>query len=136
MIETKNPLFISVELETSDLLPVEEAHHALHVLRLKESDEITITNGKGLVVDAVITKTTKKEVFFQKIKEYHFPPLFPTLHLVVAPTKNIERYEFMIEKCTEIGLSSLTPIICRKSERKELKIERLERIVNAAVKQS
>jgi len=116
--------------------PKEESKHILRVLRKKEGDILHITNGKGWLLEAKIKqsdiKNCKVEIVsktFHKAKDY-------TLHLAVAPTKMNDRYEWFLEKATEIGLDSITPIICDHSERKVIKRERFEKIIQSAMKQS
>ncbi len=119
-------------------LPEQEAYHCIKVLRNKEGDKVHITNGKGQIAAAIVHSLTKKEVKLkiqevvfnlQKRADYY-------LHLYVAPTKNINRFEFFLEKATEIGVDEITPIICEHSERKNLRNDRLEKIILAAAKQS
>ncbi len=136
ILDSQYPLFITSDLSAKGTLPDEESHHAIHVLRKKVGDTINITNGKGIVSMAVIEKITKKEVLYRVIESFDIPKPSGKLYLAVAPTKNIDRFEYMVEKCTEIGFDALYPIICEKSERKIVKPERIERIVFAAVKQS
>ncbi|WP_046755497.1 16S rRNA (uracil(1498)-N(3))-methyltransferase [Kordia jejudonensis] len=114
----------------------EESKHIVRVLRKKEADILTITNGKGAIFSAKITIADQKNcmvtiqsVEFQKPKSYK-------LHLAVAPTKMNDRYEWFLEKATEIGIDTITPIICDRSERKVIKVERFEKIIQSATKQS
>ena len=130
------PLFIHRQLDELNIIDKEEAFHAIKVLRLKQGDRILITNGKGKMVLAMIQKLEKYQFYFEIEKELDIEPLPYNLHLAVAPTKNMDRDDFMVEKCTEMGLSQLTPIFCEQSERRIVKKDRLDRIVIAAVKQS
>jgi 16S rRNA (uracil1498-N3)-methyltransferase len=119
-------------------LPEHEAYHCIKVLRKKQGDSVYVTNGKGIIAVANIHSLTKKEVQLKinevvlnlkKRANYY-------LHLYVAPTKNINRFEFFLEKATEIGIDEITPIICEHSERRNIRNNRLEKIILAAVKQS
>ncbi|MEN9336778.1 MAG: Ribosomal small subunit methyltransferase [Bacteroidota bacterium] len=114
----------------------EESKHIIKVLRKKEGDIIHVTNGLGNLFETEIAlaSDSKCTVTIQKI----FTAEKPTyrLHLAVAPTKMNERYEWFLEKATEIGITEITPIICDNSERTVLKIDRMEKIVVAAMKQS
>jgi len=118
-------------------LSEEESKHSSRVLRLKADDEIMLVNGKGTTFIARITNSHPKRTqasivsstFQEKARPYH-------LHLAVAPTKNIERYEWFLEKATEIGVDEITPLICEHAERKDVKHERLNKILVAAMKQS
>ncbi len=136
MITNRLPLFINENLHKEDFFTGDEAHHATNVLRIREGSQIQITNGKGTIVKATVTMISKNRINYTVIETFkqEKPPY--GLHLAVAPTKNIERYEFMIEKCTEFGFSTLTPVICEHSERLVIKTERLKRIMMAAAKQS
>ncbi|MFV9551192.1 16S rRNA (uracil(1498)-N(3))-methyltransferase [Algibacter sp. PT7-4] len=114
----------------------EESKHIIKVLRKNINDTLYITNGNGWLFTAQIlvpniNKCTANIVSksFQPKHEYH-------LHLAVAPTKMNDRYEWFLEKATEIGIDSITPIICDHSERKVIKTERFERILQSAMKQS
>ncbi|GAA4810904.1 16S rRNA (uracil(1498)-N(3))-methyltransferase [Litoribaculum gwangyangense] len=124
------------EQTTQFSLDKEESRHVVKVLRKSVGDELHITNGKGWLFTAKISvaninKCTAEIVSkkFQAKHNYH-------LHLAVAPTKMNDRYEWFLEKATEIGLDSITPIICEHSERKVIKPERFERILQSAMKQS
>lgn len=114
----------------------EESRHIVKVLRLKEGDTFKITNGKGSFFNAEITNANPKACLVQLISEEKQAPLPYQLHLAVAPTKLNDRYEWFLEKATEIGISKITPIICHHSERKVIKPERFEKIIQSAMKQS
>ena len=114
----------------------EESRHILKVLRKKTGDKIFITNGKGNLFDCEI-ETQLGTLCEVKVLKETFTPLYSKeIHLAVCPTKHSDRFEWFLEKATEIGLSSITPIRAARSERKEIKRERLERIVQSAMKQS
>jgi 16S rRNA (uracil1498-N3)-methyltransferase len=114
-----------------------ESRHIVRVLRKKEGDTIFITNGTGaLFTSKIITANDKKcLVKIIDIKEYTKPYNY-YLHIAIAPTKLNDRFEWFLEKATEIGIDEITPIICEHSERKVVKQERLEKIIYAAAKQS
>ena len=119
------------------ILSEEESLHAVKVLRLQGGDDIVILDGAGGYHKAKITLPHPKKCGFeitQSILEYGKRNY--KLHIAIAPTKNIERFEWFIEKATEIGIDEITPIICRFSERKIIKPERLEKIIISAAKQS
>lgn len=114
----------------------EESKHIVKVLRKKDGDILFVTNGLGFlfktaIVLAIDTKCTVKIVGFEKAPTQKFH-----LHLAVAPTKMNDRFEWFLEKATEIGISEITPIICDHSERKQIKIDRFDKIVTSAMKQS
>lgn len=118
-------------------LTVEESWHCAKVLRKKAGDEIRLINGKGgFYLAELITVNEKKcqaKVIGELIKQQHRNYY---LHLVIAPTKNIDRIEWMVEKAVEIGVDELSFVICKSSERKVIKTDRIIKIVESAVKQS
>ena len=114
----------------------EESKHIVKVLRKKEGDILKITNGRGYQFEAKILDANYKKCKAQIINtEKTILPLY-TLHLAVAPTKMNDRFEWFLEKATEIGVTEITPIICDHSERKIIKPERLQKVLQAAMKQS
>jgi 16S rRNA (uracil1498-N3)-methyltransferase len=122
---------------TSNLLPEEESQHAVKVLRLQSGEEIEIVDGVGGFYKAVITNPHPKHCGFEVVEQKNdYGKRNYKLHVAIAPTKNIERLEWFIEKATEIGIDEITPVVCRFSERKIVKEERLEKIIVSAAKQS
>jgi 16S rRNA (uracil1498-N3)-methyltransferase len=114
----------------------EESKHIIKVLRKKDSDILFVTNGLGYLFKTEITlasdnKCTVKIISFEKSATPKFH-----LHLVVAPTKMNDRFEWFLEKATEIGIHEITPIICDRSERKVINTERFDKILLTAMKQS
>jgi len=130
-------LFYIEHPENEILLSAEESKHATKVLRKKEGDILNFTDGKGGFYKAEITVADTRKCRLQvvsseqKEKEHNYH-----LHIAIAPTKNMDRYEWFLEKATEIGIDEITPIICEHSERKALKTERCTRILLSAMKQS
>lgn len=118
------------------VLEENESKHAIKVLRLKIGDTITLVDGKGYFYEAQITTDHSKKCEVKILSKTKETNTKPKLHLAIAPTKNNDRLEWLIEKATEIGISEVTPIICEHSERKVLKTERLEKRAIAAMKQS
>lgn len=114
----------------------EESKHIVKVLRKKEGDTLSITNGQGWLFTAQITIADIKKCAAKIIDKTYFENHKYNLHLAVAPTKMNDRYEWFLEKATEIGINSITPIICDHSERKVIKPERFEKIIQSAMKQS
>ncbi len=114
----------------------EESKHITKVLRKKEGDFLNITNGKGWLFKAEISIANIKNCVAKIIEKELQPKHKYNLHLAVAPTKMNDRYEWFLEKATEIGVDSITPIICDHSERKVIKQERFEKIIQSAMKQS
>ena len=130
-------LFYIQNPESEIILSAEESKHATKVLRKKEGDILNFTDGKGGFYKAKITvadtRKCRLEIISSEQKEkqhnYH-------LHIAIAPTKNMDRFEWFLEKATEIGIDEITPIICSRSERKVIKTERCNRILLSAMKQS
>ncbi|MDO6596853.1 16S rRNA (uracil(1498)-N(3))-methyltransferase [Oceanihabitans sp. 2_MG-2023] len=114
----------------------EESRHIIKVLRKSVGEKLQITNGKGWFFNAKITIADIKNCVVQIIDKKLQAKKDYTLHLAVAPTKMNDRYEWFLEKATEIGIDSITPIICEHSERKIIKPERFEKIIQSATKQS
>lgn len=122
---------------TSGILPEDEAPHALKVLRLSIGDNIMIIDGKGNVYNCVITQASKSQCSFAIKDVQHVAPQWSRhINLAIAPTKNIDRIEWLVEKATEIGVDQIDFISCQFSERKIIKKERLEKIAISAAKQS
>ena len=117
-------------------LSEEESKHCVRVLRLQENDSVGILNGKGKRFSAIIENANPKTCLL-KITGYQeeAPPVWE-LHVAVAPTKNMVRMEWLIEKLTEIGITKFIPVECHNSERTLLKTERLKKIAVEAMKQS
>jgi 16S rRNA (uracil1498-N3)-methyltransferase len=114
----------------------EESKHIIKVLRKKEGDILHVTNGLGVLftTEISIASDTKCTVKIQSFEKQKTPEVH--LHLAVAPTKMNERYEWFLEKATEIGIQEITPIICEHSERTVIKIDRFQKILESAMKQS
>ena len=124
------------ETQSSFAFDKEESKHIIKVLRKKEGDILHVTNGLGFLFTTEITiasdnKCNVKITSFEKQETPKF-----RLHLAVAPTKMNERYEWFLEKATEIGIQEITPIICEHSERKVIKTDRFQKILESAMKQS
>lgn len=114
-----------------------ESKHCIKVLRLSVNDKIQLIDGKGGFYTAQITDANPKRCSVKIIKEEtEFGKRNHYLHIAIAPTKNNDRFEWFLEKATEIGIDEITPIICEHSERKVIKPDRLEKIMISAVKQS
>lgn len=118
-------------------LDEEESGHCVRVLRYTRGDEILLTNGQGMTYTAVITNLHPKHCEFEvRTAEKQSKHHSNYIHIAIAPTKNVERIEWFVEKCTEIGVDEITPLLCRFSERKQLRIDRLQKIILSAAKQS
>jgi len=119
------------------LLEGEEAHHLLKVLRHQEGDTVMITDGLGSIYTTKIIDANPKKCSLKilqqdkKDTEKNY-----SLHIAIAPTKNIDRLEWFLEKATEIGIDEVSPMICQHSERRIVKNERLQKVLISAMKQS
>ncbi|MFA4863275.1 MAG: 16S rRNA (uracil(1498)-N(3))-methyltransferase, partial [Bacteroidales bacterium] len=115
----------------------EESRHCRMVLRLREGDIVNLTDGKGTLFEARIMDARSRQVTVEVIsRQDGYGRRNYRLHIAVAPTKNIDRFEWFLEKATEIGVDEITPLICDHSERRQLRTDRLEKVITAAVKQS
>ena len=118
-------------------LEEQESKHCIRVLRLKMGDVIHLTDGRGTLFESRIIQDNPKRCIVEvtdvrkEVGKRNF-----SLHIAVAPTKNIARLEWFLEKATEIGIEEITPVICDHSERKIVKTERLNKVITSAVKQS
>lgn len=118
-------------------LSEEESQHAVKVLRLQSGDEISIIDGRGGLHQAKITVPYPQKCGFSILESISaYGKRNYKLHIAIAPTKNIDRFEWFVEKAVEVGIDEITPLICRFSERKVLKTERIEKIIVSASKQS
>ena len=124
------------ENTTQFTFPKEESKHIVKVLRKTTGDELHITNGKGWLFNAKISIPNINKCIANVVSKTLQKKHDYKLHLAVAPTKMNDRYEWFLEKATEIGIDSITPIICDHSERKFIKTDRFERILQSAMKQS
>ena len=130
-------VFYTPDIAVNPELPEEEAGHCLRVLRLTVGDEVMLTDGKGCFYRAVISAASGKRCQVKVTETIPQEPFWKGhLHLAMAPTKNMDRIEWFVEKATEIGFDELSFLNCRYSERKVIKTERIEKIVVSAVKQS
>jgi 16S rRNA (uracil1498-N3)-methyltransferase len=118
-------------------LDEEESRHLQTVLRRKEGDRLQLTDGNGAFFTGTIESAGKKEVIVRIETAQSAPPRSPArLHIALAPTKQIERFEWFLEKAAEIGVDTLTPLLCERSERRQIRADRLEKILQSAMKQS
>lgn len=132
-------LFYKPDLDSSYMqlyLSEEESKHVIRVLRKNAGDRLSITNGKGTRFTAEILDPHPKKCLLEIRETIKKPAPHYALHMAVAPTKSNERFEWFLEKATEIGVSRITPLLCERSERKTIKLERYEKIIVAAMKQS
>src|SRR6476661_7357102 len=111
------------------LLSEEESKHCTRVLRLKKQDRVNLVDGKGgFYLAEIIDDHPKRTALIVVEKQENYQRRNHYLHIAIAPTKNIDRFEWFLEKATEIGIDEISPIICERSERKDVKIERSEKV--------
>ena len=122
---------------TTYQLNEEESKHCVRVLRLQVGDKVQLIDGKGNFYTATIAEAHPKRASLHIVSvQQDFHKRNHYLHIAIAPTKNIERLEWFLEKATEIGIDEISLIICQRSERKEAKTDRLNKIISSAIKQS
>jgi 16S rRNA (uracil1498-N3)-methyltransferase len=129
--------FYAPDIENDLVLPEDESKHCTQVLRLKSDEKILITDGRGFTYEAVLqdikSRNCKVEITNKRLQ----PPFFlEKIHIAVAPTKNIDRTEWFVEKAIEIGISEITFLRCQHSERKEINLNRIKKVAVSAMKQS
>lgn len=132
-------VFYTPDIQESPLytLNEEESRHCSKVLRLVVGDQVSLVDGRGGLYQAEISELGKRHVQLSILKHTRqYQQRNYRIHIAIAPTKNIDRLEWFLEKATEIGIDEITPIICNHSERKIIKADRLEKVITSAVKQS
>ncbi len=129
-------LFFDPAFDGNGTLNETESKHCINVLRHKTGDTITVANGKGQYYSCRIINAHPKRCELELVNATHYEPRPYRIHLAVAPTKSIDRFEWMIEKAMEMGIDEITPLLCHHSERKKIRTDRIERVVVAAMKQS
>ncbi|WP_163717987.1 16S rRNA (uracil(1498)-N(3))-methyltransferase [Mangrovibacterium lignilyticum] len=131
-------LFYTPDIKGNSYTLIEtESKHAIRVLRLNEGDIIQLIDGLGTFYTAKITEANPKRCQIEVLtKEEEYGKRKSYVHVAVAPTKNIDRLEWFLEKATEIGIDEITPVLCDHSERKVIKDDRLEKVIISAMKQS
>ena len=131
-------LFYTPDISGSiHVLDEQESKHAARVLRLKRGDMVHLTDGKGNIYEAEISSDNIKRcelTIINVVQDYRKRKV--PVHVAIAPTKNISRFEWFLEKSTELGIDQITPIICEHSERTTIKPDRLKKVMVAAMKQS
>ena len=129
--------FFVPDAENQTELPTDEAMHAMRVLRLKSGDELFLMDGVGNYFRAQVTVAATHHCYYEILEKLPQQPQWKGhLHLGIGPTKMMDRMEWMMEKATEIGIDEVTFLNCKFSERRLVKLVRLDKIVTAAVKQS
>ena len=129
--------FYAPQLPQSPLLPAEESSHAIRVLRKRIGDDIEAVDGIGNIYRCRIIGDSSKGAALQILETIPCPKVWNcSITVAVAPTKHMDRMEWLVEKLVEIGVDRIVPLRCRRSERKEIKVERLQKIAVSAMKQS
>ena len=130
-------LFYAPNIAIEPVLPEEESNHCVQVLRRTAGDEVLVTDGIGKLYHCVVTNPHRKHCEV-RIESVETPEALHEgwIHVALAPTKNIDRTELAIEKCVEMGADEITLLLCDHSERKTVNIDRLQKIVVSAAKQS
>lgn len=132
------PYFFEENLTGSDefILNEETSRHICQVLRMKENEQINITNGKGYTILAQIISSDKKKTKVKFIENYFTEPPTPKTAIAISLIKNNNRFEWFAEKATEIGISEIIPLICQRTEKTHFKTERIKSILISAMLQS
>ncbi len=129
--------FYAPDIEKNPILPESDSQHCVRVLRMKSGDMIEVIDGKGYRYECKILEAHQKRTQVEIINKKNIPLSWNNnITIAVAPTKHMDRMEWLVEKLTEVGVNQVIPLLCRHSERKEIKTERLEKIAISAMKQS
>lgn len=135
-MKEKRYFYVPNAIECNEL-PLDEATHAIRVLRMQQGDEMVLMDGEGFFHKSVIQLITNKKCFYKIISSEKQEKLWRGhIHIAVAPTKMMERMEWLVEKATEIGVDEISFLSCDFSERKKIRLDRIEKIVISAAKQS
>ena len=122
--------------ESNPVLDEQESSHCIQVLRHRVGDAVDVTDGKGHHFKGSITEAHHKRCRIAVDSVQQVADVFPFLHIAVAPTKNMDRIEWFAEKATEIGVNAISLLLCRHSERKNIRADRVDKVVVSAMKQS
>lgn len=129
--------FFAPDIKELAELPESDSKHAVKVLRMREGDTLQVIDGKGHTYTCRLIDAHPKHAAVEIVDCMESPlPWRQQLAVAVAPTKHLDRMEWLVEKMTEIGVNTFIPLLCERSERREIKTERLEKIAVSAMKQS
>jgi 16S rRNA (uracil1498-N3)-methyltransferase len=132
-----NLVYCPLAAVDSIVVPDENEFHHLQVLRAHEGESLHIIDGRGNLYQGTLMSMGKRSAAIQIAALIRSdPPATARLHIAIAPTKNIDRLEWFAEKATEIGVNTITPVTCQRSERRVLRLDRIEKVVLSAAKQS
>jgi 16S rRNA (uracil1498-N3)-methyltransferase len=124
-------------LSREALLSPEESAHCIRVLRMGKGEKVQLTDGRGTLFEAIITLPDARQCRLEIVSSLKVPPARNfNLHIAIAPTKSIDRFEWFIEKAVETGIDMITPLLCQRSERRQLRTDRLQKLIIATVKQA
>jgi len=123
-------------LDASLILNEDTSKHVVQVLRMAEGENIQLTDGKGNLIDATIAVAHKKKCIVNKIALTKIPPLKKNISIAISLIKNTNRFEWFLEKATEIGVSAIIPLLCDRTEKQQFKLERFRGILISAMLQS
>jgi 16S rRNA (uracil1498-N3)-methyltransferase len=126
---------LSTESDTCTL-PEESARHIIQVLRMKSGEQLNLTDGKGMLVLAEILDAHKKKTVVRTIEKNQINPPASNRTIAISPVKNAARFEWFLEKSTEIGVRQIIPLICQRTEKQHLRMDRLQGILVSAMLQS
>lgn len=130
-------LFFALKSDVQQgVLSTEESQHCVKVLRKKEGDQVHVIDGEGGRYLVEITKANSKKCQYQLISKEETECTLPNLHVAIAPTRHLSRFEFFLEKACELGIKEITPMLTHNCERKHLNVEKLTKKMIAACKQS
>jgi 16S rRNA (uracil1498-N3)-methyltransferase len=135
----QQPFFYLEELDTaaeSFVLTEETSKHIVQVLRMKPGEALQLTDGKGNIIKAVIKEDHKKKCVVSKVSMVNIPPLLNKVTIAISLIKNTSRFEWFLEKATEIGVSAIIPLICARTEKQHFRNERMKSILISAMLQS
>lgn len=129
--------FYAPDIESTPFLPESDSQHCCRVLRMQSGDEIELVDGRGGLYRCRIATAHSKRTELEIIERVDLPAVWPmNITVAFAPTKHLDRMEWLVEKLVEIGVNRIVPVRCARSERKEIKTDRLEKIAVSAMKQS
>lgn len=129
-------LFYLPNISENGRFDEDESKHIVRVLRMEEGEHLQLTDGMGNMMQAIITEAHSKRCAFRVTEKRYSPPRPFYIHLAIAPTKNLDRIEWLIEKATEMGIEEISFLQTEHSERKQVNMERLEKVAISAMKQS
>ena len=131
-------IFLSPSVISNPIvLEEDESHHVLKVMRARAGDELLVTDGKGKLVKAKLVGESRKQCLLEPVEIVREEnESRPAIHLAISPTKNTDRFEWFLEKATEVGVTMITPVICQRTARDKIKTERAQKILSASMKQA